>query len=75
MEKLERIRLIETPRAEYSLGRKEMNKIVGGEVCTSFDDCFWLYQDTCSGTYSEHRACDGSDGIKCGSYTPSIFDF
>ena len=62
--KISKIKMIEEPRRV--LNSIEMSKVVGGELCTSYDDSWW--HDDCTGTYASKAPCLGGDGLYCTSY-------
>ena len=62
--------MIEKPK--QILDSYEMNKVIGGEVCMSFNGCT-SYQMTCDvcncyGSYNYNEPCSNSWDVLCTSY-------
>lgn len=68
---IKKIKLIEVPRAEFSLSPKDMSSLMGGTTCGSFDSCSASRNSNCS-TYASGGLCDGNTDktdVKCSSYS------
>ncbi len=69
--KIKRINLIEGPHKNRTLSMQDMNAIVGGLTCISFDSCKSSKLSSC-GSYADAEFCNGSTDIsqiKCSVYT------
>lgn len=67
---IKKIKLIEMPRIGFTLNPKDMNAIIGGSTCTSFDSCSSSRLNSCT-TYAAGELCGGSGDktdVKCGTY-------
>lgn len=68
--KINKIRLIESPKEEYSLAQSEMAALVGGATwyCPgTFVDGGNFGEDYCESSYSAKGQCGGATNY-CGSY-------
>ncbi|WP_156104800.1 hypothetical protein [Hoylesella timonensis] len=73
---IKKIRLIDTPKKEFSLTNSEMSSLLGGNAfyCPgSYTDGGIFGDDNCTASYSSGNCGSASD--YCGSYTSCVFKF
>ncbi|UPS43905.1 hypothetical protein M1D30_09965 [Prevotella sp. E15-22] len=68
--KIKKINMIEEPR--IILNQHEMNKVIGGELCASYNGCMSYNESgnvcNCYGAYNPNEPCSNSWGVLCTSY-------
>lgn len=69
--KLNKIKLIDFPRGEYSLSQEEMGKLVGALYCHSY---FSGANGGSCISYDETAPCNGSNGTLCDLYSYEYAD-
>ena len=73
--KINKIRLLEKPKKEFSMSISDMVTIMGGnsDYCPgTYQDGGWFGDDYCSASYSSGSCGSASD--YCGSYTSCTFN-
>ncbi len=71
--KITKIRLIDAPKKEFTLGNDAMSSLVGGYNCPgTYQDGGMFGEDYCSSSYSSGECGSASD--YCASYSSCTFN-